>query len=1502
MGTLQSPHEQLEQAAQDHIIARCLPGWIHSASPGRMNVLRQALNAGLDCRYRLATLLARIEGIEDFATPVLQQALRQRFKVEQPISQLWFRAASERPLGSYAPIRVPLTEKVYYQIPLLEAALRNYTADQARDSGLAPGDGVRHGDDSTLGLPSATQFAQLVRELDLGALYQHHLDKQLKSSETQALLADSIRHGMLIDAFKACHAGVLNDAELGLVIGLWQKGWLPELDGSRVLGKRLEVLGCPLQQIVVLDVRNETFAPLYTSTQRVLVYIPGDPHGPWSAHDDLQRFARKVLGQRLRKADYRQFFARFVLHRDSQRFFPQVIAGYEQLPIWANIDLGEHMQPLGGYLFKDLATLRINQIKDDAAVVATPVAKLDRALQQAHDQRLAMLGMSLLTAASFYLPALGVALLALSAWRWLGEVFQAVEAWQEGDTREALEHVTQVATDIAVIAATAAGVTAAQRLWNRSTLVDSLTAARMQDGSERLWNGDLVPFRSEALPAAAQCDEAGVWRVDDQAWITLEGFHYRVVQRASDGHWQLLPRDGHGPLLMHNGAGAWRLWSEQPMQWRGSHYLCQRLGGQLAQLDDQQIDQLLAIHDVHEDHLRALHVMGQVPESGLLDSAQRVLLEQRIRILVGHLRTGQPVEDTLALEQLRGLQGAAGLDDQALAELAWSHRRQLLQRLHDSLEQQGSAAQVALRRVFPGLHQRAAQALLAEASPADRERLLATGRVPLRLAEAARRALLPMRMARVYEALYWDTPQGLDLARITLAMLEHLPAATRGVRWRLFDETVGPLPLVAMEEGEQTCDLVRQGSVFQRVDGQGKPVGEAGELFEVMATGYGDDQRLALKLEDPCADSLRQQVARMAQARRREVEQLLSPVAAGESRLPTRLGDGRIGYTLSGRSPGSSRSGYRPGPFLRRVRYLYPTFTDRQVDAWVDQARRSVIGLERTLHQHEQGFAALNAQLRSWVYQSTTAQERDSRRHLRRALRSCWQQMLAEGESGDAAGISYRWDLANTRTSSLPELSEQVLFEHVNVLTLQNMQLESVPESFLQAFPNLRALEMPSNRLTRVPQVLMRLPNLQHLDLRNNRISLDPAQATILASCPFLVSIDLSRNPLGRPFSLSSLVRLRELRLADTSISDLPFALTESQSLRTVDLSDNLITAMPQGFYQSRLWNEGDVHLRGNPFTEAEALRLRDALLSAVSTPDEEPLSLVAARLRWMDAAGSELRTELGAHWLRLQSLPAASEFFNLLVRLLETADFQSLTGARYLASRVLEMLRAMEASAPLCEALFGNAAQLTCQDSVALRFSDLELRLLVWHAEHDAAAGNRQSGLIHLGRQLWRLDELDRVALQDIQARQLDGSEPDQVEVALAYRLALRSELDLPVRTSGMAFRPVAGVDSARIAHARNVVLDGETGERLASSMVEREFWQSHLRSAHSGLFEELDAPFHQRLETLQADMRMPEGERVAEINRVASQRRVAERQLMMSLTLDALDVSSDHGVINVR
>ncbi len=1489
----------LERSAQDRLIAARLPDWMKAVSHEHMADLSHALIESLKYRQQLQVLWGAIQGLEAFAAPLLAQALK-RHGLNLGIDQLWFRNAYDIPLKTYAPIRVPLTEKAYFDVPLLEAALGNFTERESTLNGLAKGCGLFDDKGERLQAPSAQQFAKCVRELDLGAQYQQYLQSHLGTATAQALLSEHRRHEMLIDAFKACHAGVLRPRELTLVLDLWRSGNLSRLDGAPVIAKRLELLGCPLQQIVVLDVRDETFAPVYTSTRRVLVHIPGDPHGPWSAYDDLQLFARKVLGQRLRDSQYQQFFSRFVRRRDSQAFFTQVIEGYRDLAVWANIDLDERSHALPTPLFKALAKARVAQVCDDAATLAMPVSQLDRAVQQAHDQRLAAEGWTLIGLAGIFVPAIGVTLLAVTAWGMLKDVFQAVDAWHDGETSEAMDHITHVATDLAIMAAIAAGMGVAQKLWARSRFVDSLVQVSLDDGTQRLWNCDLQAFRSAPPPPAAILDEQGISRLGGRTWINMDGHTYPVVQRETDGQWQLVPREGHGPLLQHNGAGAWRLWSEQPAQWGESAYMFRRLGGPMAELDDERVAQVLAIHDIDADQLRALHVLARAPEPAMVDTALRASLEQRISRVVRLLRAGEAPEDHLVLPHVRQLEAASGLADPALAEWMHTHRRLLLQQLYEGLAQVDTPPVNALRRIFPGLPGRAAQALLDAASSEDLERLQQTGRVPLRLAEAARVMLLQVRMVRAYEALYMDAPQGTDVARLTLGMLRHLPGASSGIRWRLFAEQTGDMPLATTAEGAHTWDLLHVDQGFALLDTHGTRQAVSGDLFEVMAAAYTDEQRIALQVGEPFAHNLRVWVTRLAQTRREEVAALLGGARTPWFRLPSRLADGRVGYPVSGRGQGRGIPEPQPGPYFRRIRYLYPTFTNAQVFAWIDHARRSVLGLEGLLRTREQEFELLNSQLHAWARAGASHPERVNRRSFRRALRGCWQHVLNEGQHRDDLNAVYRWEMVGTRIESFPEIPDQVRFYHVSVLSLRNMRLTTVPESFLRAFPNVASLEMPGNQLSRVPQALMQMTRLRMVDLSDNHIRLDPAQSTILGSCPNLVSINLAYNPLGRTFSVNGLPRLNELYLAGTGISELPHGLLESPSVRLLDLHDNRFTQLPEGFFQSRLWVEGDVQLRGNPLSEAEQARYRDALFAVAEIPGR-PLAS-PARLRWMDAIGLENRTALSACWTELQVAPGADHFFHLLERLMETADFQSLTGSRYLACRVLTLLRAMRNSTALRDELFGNAEQLTCQDSVALRFSNLELRLLLWQAQADAASGNEEQRLLRLGRQLWRLDEVDLIAREDIEQRRNGGADPDEIEVVLAYRLALRIDLDLPIQTNSMTFRQVADVDARRIGRARARVLDNEGGRSLAASLIERDFWRTHLHSAYVSRFESFNAPFHERLEQLSNDPALPEVDRVPSMDRVAAEQQVAEREFMLELTLDALDASADTEGVNVR
>ena len=97
-----------------------------------------------------------------------------------------------------------------------------------------------------------------------------------------------------------------------------------------------------------------------------------------------------------------------------------------------------------------------------------------------------------------------------------------------------------------------------------------------------------------------------------------------------------------------------------------------------------------------------------------------------------------------------------------------------------------------------------------------------------------------------------------------------------------------------------------------------------------------------------------------------------------------------------------------------------------------------------------------------------------------------------------------------------------------------------------------------------------------------------------------------------------------------------------------------------------------------------------------------------------------------------------------LLRRLLDTADFQK--QPQILAQRVLTMLKNMHEQTDLLTELFTHADDdLTCQDSVALRFHNLEVRMLAVQAKAQAGTeqGATTQALLRLGRRLWRLAQV---------------------------------------------------------------------------------------------------------------------------------------------------------------
>jgi len=1449
------------QAYQDQLIAKRLPSWMSSLDEDEFNVLREALRKQMQTRQRLDAAFARVRRLDDFARPLLQQALDRLggLQVDRLYFRRWYSFTS--PTVTYLAGRVPVQDSDYYELPLLEAALYNFTEQECReqprrntlvDTGGATQDGL-----------SALVFAGLCRELDLGQQYQRHLDAVLDEDNgeqsVKALLAQFQRYGMLADAVKARAEGVLSSDELQVVTQLCRDNRLGWLHGAPVHALQLKLFGCELQRIVVLEAVD--VGVLYNGTQRMLVYVPGDPQGAWSACDDVKDYVRRVLGMRLRKSDYRRFFSRFVRRRDSQRLFAAVGKRLDKVADWATRSLDEKTSSYSRPLFDHLAADWIAQIKDDAAMVAPPVAELDRQTQEEHDQRLRVEGWTLLMVAGMYVPAIGALLAVVMAYELVEECYQAIADWRDGERDAALEHLLDVGKSLAVLGATAATVTVARRAWSQ---VDSLITARLADGSEKLWNGDLQPYRSDAPPAAAVRDEQGVYRLGERCWIEMQGAWYPVRQSAIDEPWHLVPYQGHGPQLRHNGAGAWRLWHEHPAQWADTYTMFRRLGRPYSELDDQQIDQVMAIHGLEADHLRAWHVYGQRAEAGVADTVSRSLLAARIQSLGRQLRGSQAVADTALLAKARGLTGAAGKEGQALAEVVWAQRRALLQQLYDE-QQPDTVASRILRRSFSSLHRLAADEVLRTASEDEREALLKTQRVPLFMAQAARAQVAGIRLARVYEALAFDAPQNLDLARVVLQLLARLPGAASGPAWRLFDGDASQ-PLLATTGSAGSFDLIHsEGTFSRRTDGL---QAEMGELFDVLAQAYSPEQRALSGLDEPFAPALRAHLSAEAKGLRDTLAGWLGVERSNQSFLaPQRFGDGRIGYPLSGGRFWAALGGRSPRALQARLRDLYPAFSDEQIGQWFERQDAQL-----HLQTLEKQYDELRSHLNQWVRGAFLSLELMARRELRKALIDCWRWMIPEIGNDAVDQLHFLFGHFGGRVQRLPSLPETVSFPHVSVITLRDMRLETVPDDFLRAFPNLRSLEITNCRLRNLPLPQALAPQLEVLDLSGNRITLDEGQALVLAGCSSLVYLNLAGNPLGRSFSIFGMPRLNALFLQNARLGDFPYGVMDSAELHTLDLRDNYLDALPDGFHESELWRVGRVNLAGNLFA---------ATPEWVSVWHWLEESRVPYRLRWLDVAPPGRRDELATLWTQLEAEPGAADLFSTLSALTSSGNFKSFPLARNFAARLLDMFEFMVRDDALKRELFEHAAVTDCQDNATIRFTDLELRVLLWRARQGELAQHPERALLHLGGQLWRMQLLDQLAAEH--ALKV-GANSESIEFALAYRIALRVRLDLPIQQDDMLYAGIPSLKPHDILRAERAVITAQSRESLAQFLSLQPFWQDYLSTNFSARLK-VPQDIHDELERLMELGNMED--EIALLHIHAQQR---EHEVMLQLTREAM------------
>lgn len=167
----------------------------------------------------------------------------------------------------------------------------------------------------------------------------------------------------------------------------------------------------------------------------------------------------------------------------------------------------------------------------------------------------------------------------------------------------------------------------------RTKLGNYMSSQRSPAGYVSLASGSLMQYEQPLkLPADLAPDTQGIFKWNAQHLLPLFGSLYRVVFDKSLYKWRLVHPEKIGvdtPVLSHNGQGAWRLASENPMNWN-DHELLYRLGNHPYSFTQAESVNILALTNTPPRLLRHIHHAGLAAPPLLADTCKRLKIEQEI--------------------------------------------------------------------------------------------------------------------------------------------------------------------------------------------------------------------------------------------------------------------------------------------------------------------------------------------------------------------------------------------------------------------------------------------------------------------------------------------------------------------------------------------------------------------------------------------------------------------------------------------------------------------------------------------------------------------------------------------------------------------------------------------------------------------------------------------------------------------------------------------------------
>ncbi|HEX8593404.1 MAG TPA: DUF6543 domain-containing protein [Pseudomonas sp.] len=699
----------IEQHPHHDFIKQSMPAWYVNASAE----LRQRLNDDIahshELREQLGHVLAPLKGLVEFAKPLLEKALLEKFGPGLDVEHDRFE------MGPFYKGLIPkdkVSEFDSSSVSLLQAALHNFhqeDVDSVKATSLYDGTQLNQRAIELYQYPEplkvpAVEFIALCRELDLGGKYQAHLNTVVgpwEAGEGRAASAMPLKNLIGSKEYKAlrvqAHIALMKkdisaaryDNILGLspdpqpsdpratlerVVDFLDQPLVPERPTAPMNYYALGMLGIAVRDVLVFQAPGESAC---------VVYMPNEPATPLKEYESLGQFMAALRGK-LRQPAYQAYLTNFIAQRSKAVFavhlenclnpftskympgeegklIPRV---YKQREWDDNADLRLELDQIPYSLYNHFHFQKMLRIKDDARCLAVPTGDEDAESRRARLAAWIERGMNIANFMAFFVPGLGEVMMVVAGAQLLNETFQGVEAWRHGDMQEALGHLASVAENIAVITAFGAlGKIASPGEIppvTGSSFVGKMVPVKLPGGATRLWSPDLTPFAHDiVLPKGTELSGEGTFTHLGKRYLPLEGKFYPVKHDPVLNKWRIEAPRGQrfSPVLEHNGAGGWRHEGENPLSWEVNTSF-KRLSPMAAQVPDSAIAGAMKVAAIDEAQLLELHLTNQAPGPALADTIERFSVEEQVQVFqrkIGDAASYETADPYLQLELLTGI-------------------------------------------------------------------------------------------------------------------------------------------------------------------------------------------------------------------------------------------------------------------------------------------------------------------------------------------------------------------------------------------------------------------------------------------------------------------------------------------------------------------------------------------------------------------------------------------------------------------------------------------------------------------------------------------------------------------------------------------------------------------------------------------------------------------------------------------------------------------------------